>query len=119
MLTLMLEGRRIGGHSHRVLRRRSAVANRNSPEYCYTTKGIVSLTSSVFYCSPMSYLADQVTLEVLKQARKVGVPAIWIQPGASDAACVNFINENGMDDHVLWQGECLWRDGDGVVQALL
>lgn len=61
----------------------------------------------------------KVTLEVLKQARKVGVPAIWIQPGASDAACVNFINENGMDDHVLWQGECLWRDGDGVVQALL
>ncbi|KAL4073739.1 hypothetical protein V8B97DRAFT_1935899 [Scleroderma yunnanense] len=54
------------------------------------------------------------------EAKELSIPAIWIQPGASDVACVNFIKENGMENQVLWEGECLWRDGDGVlVQAML
>lgn len=61
----------------------------------------------------------KITLDLLKAAKEVSIPAIWIQPGASDAACADFINENGLNDRVLWQGECLWRDGDGVVQAML
>ncbi|KAG6329748.1 hypothetical protein ID866_9341 [Astraeus odoratus] len=61
----------------------------------------------------------KITLDLLKQAKELSIPAIWIQPGASDVACIDFIRENGMEDQVLWQGECLWRDGDGVVQAML
>ncbi|KAH7889047.1 CoA binding domain-containing protein [Phlebopus sp. FC_14] len=61
----------------------------------------------------------KITIELLKQAKELSIPAIWIQPGASDVTCVNFIKENGMADHVLWQGECLWRDGDGVIQSML
>lgn len=61
----------------------------------------------------------KITLDLLKAAKELSIPAIWIQPGASDAACADFINENGLNDRVLWQGECLWRDGDGVVQAML
>ncbi|KIM69558.1 hypothetical protein SCLCIDRAFT_13016 [Scleroderma citrinum Foug A] len=62
----------------------------------------------------------KVTLDILKQAKELSIPAIWIQPGASDVACVDFIKENGMENQVLWEGECLWRDGDKVlVQAQL
>ncbi|KAH7920618.1 NAD(P)-binding protein [Leucogyrophana mollusca] len=61
----------------------------------------------------------KITIELLKQAKELSVPALWIQPGATDLTCVNYIKDNGMVDRVLWQGECILRDGDGVIQSML
>lgn len=60
----------------------------------------------------------KVTIKLLEQAKAKDIPAIWIQPGASDQDCAAYIKNNGMEDYVLWQGECLWRDGDGVLRTL-
>ncbi|KAJ7216344.1 CoA-binding protein, partial [Mycena pura] len=32
-----------------------------------------------------------VTLQILKQATELGIPAVWLQPGAEDAAVLDFI----------------------------
>ena len=60
----------------------------------------------------------KVTIKLLEQAKAKGVPAIWIQPRGSDQDCADYITNNGMADYVLWQGECLWRDGDGVLRTM-
>ncbi|KAF8554765.1 NAD(P)-binding protein [Imleria badia] len=60
----------------------------------------------------------KITIKLLEQAKAKGIPAIWIQPGASDKDCADYITNNGMADYVLWQGECLWRDGDGVLRTI-
>ncbi|KAF9232671.1 CoA binding domain-containing protein [Melanogaster broomeanus] len=60
----------------------------------------------------------KITIKLLEQAKAQGVPAIWIQPGAADKDCVNYITTNEMAGYVLWQGECLWRDGDGILRSL-
>ncbi|KAG8214200.1 hypothetical protein J3R82DRAFT_10992 [Butyriboletus roseoflavus] len=60
----------------------------------------------------------KITIKLLEQAKAQGIPAIWIQPGATDQDCVNYITNNAMADYVLWQGECLWRDGDGVLRIM-
>ena len=60
----------------------------------------------------------KVTIKLLEQAKANRIPAIWIQPGASDKDCADYVTNNGMADYVVWQGECLWRDGDGVRASL-
>ncbi|KAF8444979.1 CoA binding domain-containing protein [Boletus edulis BED1] len=60
----------------------------------------------------------KLTIKLLEQAKAKGIPAIWIQPGASDKDCVDYITNNEMTDYVLWQGECLWRDGDGILRTM-
>ncbi|KAH7905981.1 CoA binding domain-containing protein [Hygrophoropsis aurantiaca] len=63
----------------------------------------------------------KITIDLLKSAKSLAVPAIWIQPGATDSACVQYIKdpENGLRDRVLWEGECILRDGVGVLRSLL
>ncbi|KIK41263.1 hypothetical protein CY34DRAFT_85730 [Suillus luteus UH-Slu-Lm8-n1] len=61
----------------------------------------------------------KITINLLKQVEELSIPAVWCQPGATDVACVQFIKGNGMSDRVLFEGECILRDGDGVLQAML
>ncbi|OAX34532.1 NAD-P-binding protein [Rhizopogon vinicolor AM-OR11-026] len=61
----------------------------------------------------------KITIDLLKQVKDLSIPAVWCQPGATDVTCVQYINENGMSDRVLFEGECILRDGDGVLQASL
>ncbi|KAJ7259877.1 CoA binding domain-containing protein [Mycena rebaudengoi] len=37
------------------------------------------------------------TISVLEQAKSVGVFALWLQPGAEDADCVQYIRDNGLE----------------------
>ncbi|EGO00388.1 hypothetical protein SERLA73DRAFT_136245 [Serpula lacrymans var. lacrymans S7.3] len=60
----------------------------------------------------------KITIELLKQAKELSVPSLWIQPGAADVTCVKYIKEN-LSDRVIYQGECILRDGDGIVQSML
>ncbi|KAG1725271.1 CoA binding domain-containing protein [Suillus paluster] len=61
----------------------------------------------------------KITIDLLKQIKELSIPAVWCQPGATDVACVQYIKDNGMSDRVLFEGECILRDGDGVLQAML
>ncbi|KAF8637299.1 hypothetical protein AX16_010829 [Volvariella volvacea WC 439] len=60
----------------------------------------------------------KVTLGILQQAKELGVPALWLQPGAEDAAVVEFIKENGLSDRVILGGPCILVEGDGIRSSL-
>lgn len=58
------------------------------------------------------------TLGVLEEAKKLNVPALWIQPGAEDATVINFIKENGLETRVIYGGDCLLVEGDSIRSLL-
>lgn len=61
----------------------------------------------------------QVTLGIVEQAEKLGVRALWLQPGAEDAAVIDFIKKNSLSDRVIYGGPCILVEGDDVVRSLL
>ncbi|PBK97717.1 NAD-P-binding protein [Armillaria gallica] len=60
----------------------------------------------------------KITLEILKEAKELSVPALWLQPGAEDAAVVEYIKENGLADRVIYGGPCILVEGDGIRSQL-
>ncbi|KZO95657.1 NAD-P-binding protein [Calocera viscosa TUFC12733] len=60
----------------------------------------------------------KVTLAVLKEAKELGIHAVWIQPGASDEACAEYIKAEGLEDKVIYGGPCILRDGESVLAAI-
>ncbi|EPQ57145.1 NAD P-binding protein [Gloeophyllum trabeum ATCC 11539] len=60
----------------------------------------------------------KVTLDILSQAKVLHVPTIWLQPGVADEEVAKFIQENGMEDRVIYGGPCILRDGDGVLKTM-
>ncbi|KAL0067378.1 hypothetical protein AAF712_005606 [Marasmius tenuissimus] len=58
-----------------------------------------------------------VTLGILKQVKQLGIPYVWLQPGAEDAEVVQFIKENDMENTAIYGGPCVLRDGDGIRHA--
>jgi len=70
-------------------------------------------TTSVSVITP-----PKVTLGVLKEIKDLGIPAVWIQPGASDGACAEYIKEAGLEEKVIYGGPCILRDGDSVLASL-
>jgi len=59
----------------------------------------------------------KVTLSVLKEAKELGIHTVWVQPGASDDACAEYIKEAGLEN-VIYGGPCILRDGDSVLAAI-
>ncbi|SJL07486.1 uncharacterized protein ARMOST_10836 [Armillaria ostoyae] len=59
-----------------------------------------------------------ITLGILKEAKELSVPALWLQPGAEDAAVVEYIKENGLADRVIYGGPCILVEGDGIRSQL-
>ncbi|KAG7089445.1 hypothetical protein E1B28_011130 [Marasmius oreades] len=55
-----------------------------------------------------------VTLGILKKAKELSVPSIWLQPGAEDASVVDFIDKNGLKDKVVYGGPCILIEGDSL-----
>lgn len=51
--------------------------------------------------------------------KALNIPAVWIQPGAEDAAVIQYIEENGLSDKVVLGGPCVLVDGDAVTRSLL
>ncbi|KAK7044167.1 hypothetical protein VNI00_007887 [Paramarasmius palmivorus] len=58
-----------------------------------------------------------ITLEVLKKAKDLSVPSIWLQPGAEDANVVQFIKDNGLENRVVYGGPCILVEGDDLRSA--
>ncbi|KAF8635883.1 hypothetical protein AX15_000064 [Amanita polypyramis BW_CC] len=53
----------------------------------------------------------KVTLSILKQAKDLSVPALWLQPGAEDAAVVEYIKNQGLSDRIIYGGPCILVEG--------
>ncbi|CDO69166.1 hypothetical protein BN946_scf185042.g68 [Trametes cinnabarina] len=60
----------------------------------------------------------KVTLSILEQAKALGVPALWLQPGAEDEAVIAYIKENGLEDKTIYGGPCILVEGDGILRSL-
>jgi predicted CoA-binding protein len=60
----------------------------------------------------------QVTLGILQQAKELSIPALWLQPGAEDAAVIEYVKENGLSDRVIYGGPCILVEGDGIRSLL-
>ncbi|KAJ7584068.1 NAD-P-binding protein [Mycena floridula] len=61
----------------------------------------------------------KITLDLLKLAKELSVPALWLQPGAEDDAVVAFVKEHGMQDRVIYGGPCILVEGDTIIRSLL
>lgn len=59
----------------------------------------------------------QITLGILQQAKELGIPALWLQPGTDDAAVVDYIKQN-LADRVIYGGPCILVEGDSIAQSL-
>lgn len=66
-----------------------------------------------------SDLSGQVTLAALRKAEDLGIPAVWIQPGASDEAVERYISENRLADKVIHGGPCILVHGDKLLSSRL
>jgi predicted CoA-binding protein len=51
-----------------------------------------------------------VTLTVLKQAKSLGIPYIWLQPGAENEECIQYAKEKHLN--VIYGGPCILVQGD-------
>ena len=60
----------------------------------------------------------QVTLGVVEQAKALGVPALWLQPGTHDENVVKYIEENGLSDKVIYDGPCVLVEGPALLSSL-
>lgn len=60
----------------------------------------------------------KITRGLLEQAKALGIPSLWLQPGADDEGIVEYINENGLADRVIYGGPCVLAEGDSVLKNL-
>ena len=60
----------------------------------------------------------KITLGLLEQAKALGIPSLWLQPGADDETIINFIQENGLADKVIYGGPCVLREGPDLLASL-
>ncbi|KAF8322174.1 NAD(P)-binding protein [Clavulina sp. PMI_390] len=70
-------------------------------------------TTSVSIVTP-----PKVTLSLLKEAKDLKVPAIWLQPGADDDDVREYIKEAELEDRVVLGGPCVLVEGEGIGRAL-
>ena len=54
---------------------------------------------------------------ILQQAKELGIPALWLQPGAEDDAVLAYIKEN-LADRAIYGGPCILVEGDSIAQSL-
>ena len=55
-------------------------------------------------------------MQVLKDAKRLGIQNIWIQPGGEDQEVIQFSKEN-TDLNVILGGPCLLVDGPSLLQT--
>ncbi|KIO32597.1 hypothetical protein M407DRAFT_241311 [Tulasnella calospora MUT 4182] len=69
-------------------------------------------TASVSIITP-----PKVTLGILQEAKALGVPALWLQPGAEDDEVRQYVNDN-LSDRVILGGPCILVSGDKILESL-
>lgn len=62
---------------------------------------------------------QQVTLAVVREAETEGIPYIWIQPGAEDAAVVEAIEKSEyLKARTVFGGPCVLKSGEEILASL-
>ena len=64
------------------------------------------------------------TLEILQDAKKLGIPAVWLQPGTYDSEVIKFARAEGAFQAVVvgdggrgGEGWCVLVDGERALKA--
>jgi predicted CoA-binding protein len=67
--------------------------------------------------------APAVTISVLKEAQKIGVPSVWLQPGTWDDDVLQFARADGNFENVVYgpggrgsEGWCVLVDGERALK---
>ncbi|KIJ40958.1 hypothetical protein M422DRAFT_60540 [Sphaerobolus stellatus SS14] len=71
-------------------------------------------TTSVSIITP-----GPVTLNLLKEAKELGIPSLWLQPGAENDDVKNYIAEAALSDKVILGGPCVLVEGEAIIKSLL
>jgi predicted CoA-binding protein len=58
----------------------------------------------------------KVTLQVLKDAKRIGIQYVWIQPGGEDKAVIDYVNDHKSSLYVILGGPCILVDGPSLLQ---
>ena len=58
------------------------------------------------------------TLSILRSAKTLDIPALWLQPGAEDDAVREYVKETGLEDRVILGGPCILVEGDAIREGL-
>ncbi len=59
------------------------------------------------------------TLGLLQDASRVGIPYVWLQPGAEDEEVVEYIKtDEYLKDKVVYGGPCVLASGDAILSKL-
>ncbi|TFL07526.1 NAD-P-binding protein [Pterulicium gracile] len=87
-------------------------------------QGIATVSSiadlPVAYATSVSIITPpKVTIQILRQAKELKVPALWLQPGAEDEEVVDFVTSNGLTDRVIYGGPCILVEGDSALKSSL
>ncbi|KIM31176.1 hypothetical protein M408DRAFT_15052 [Serendipita vermifera MAFF 305830] len=56
-----------------------------------------------------------VTLAALEKVKSLGIPAVWIQPGAADDAVAQYVVENNLAEKVVYGGPCILVLGERLL----
>lgn len=66
-----------------------------------------------------------ITIDVLKEANKIGIPSIWLQPGTFDDEVIKFAKADGAFESVVYgfgdgvrgsEGWCVLVDGERALK---
>ena len=72
--------------------------------------------SNVWVMTVLIIISSQVTLSILRSAKDLSIPALWLQPGAEDATVVDFVKTNGLEGRVIYGGPCILVQGDHLLR---
>jgi predicted CoA-binding protein len=85
----------------------------------YTTVANLSALPNPTQTSVSIITAPPVTVKVLEEAKKNGIPAVWLQPGTFDDAVLKLALEQGAFQSVVYgdggrghEGWCVLVDGE-------
>lgn len=95
----------------------------------YATKPSLSALPDPRQTSVSIITPPQATLQVLREAKELGVPAVWMQPGSFDDEVLRFARskaeDGGFGGHVVagdggrgHEGWCVLVDGEKGLQAV-
>jgi predicted CoA-binding protein len=95
------------------------------PSKTYTTVADVSSLSSPDSTAVSIVTPPKVTRQLLEDAKRAGVKAVWLQPGSFDEEGLKFAQDNfesavgGFDEGTLGpEGWCVMADGENIMKSV-
>lgn len=98
------------------------VSQINLPSHTYATVSSPSVLPSPRQTALSIITPPEATIEVLKEAKEAGVPAVWLQPGSFDRDGLEYAKNNfkagiGGEGGDGGEGWCVLVDGERALRA--